>query len=66
MTTLAEELPKEQTRCRELLLEYRRIGSAGVFGAAAIERSLREADEAVMSGDPVAMLRSYERLKGHE
>lgn len=39
---------------------------AGMFGAAFIEADLREADQAVMSGDVVRMLRAYEKLKGIE
>ncbi len=65
MTTLGDELPREQARCRELLVAYKEIGPAGAFGAAMIEQSLREADAATVSGDLVAMLRAYEKLKNH-
>jgi hypothetical protein len=61
--TLGEALPQEQARCRELLTQYKQIGPAGVFGAAMIEAALKRADQAVMSGDPVAMLRTYDELK---
>lgn len=64
MASLAEELPKEQARCRDLLARYREIGPAGAFGAAMIESALRDADAAVMAGDLVPMIRAYERLKG--
>lgn len=63
MSSLAEELPKEQARVREVLSHYREIGPAGALGAMLIEQSLREADEAVMSGDVVRMIRAYEDLK---
>ena len=66
MTTLGDQLPREQARCRELLVAYKEIGPAGAFGAAMIEQSLREADTATISGDIVAMLRAYEKLKNHE
>jgi len=66
MTTLGDELPREQARCRELLVAYKEIGPAGAFGAAMIEQSLREADQASISGDIVAMLRAYEKLKNHQ
>ena len=33
MTTLGEELPKEQARVREILGHYKEIGPAGMFGA---------------------------------
>lgn len=61
--SLAEALPKEMARVREVLGQYRAIGPAGMFGAAFIEQDLRAADQAVMSGDVVAMLRAYEQLK---
>lgn len=63
MSTLGEQFPKEQARCREVLEMYREIGPAGTFGAAMIEATLREADEAAMSGDLVRMIRAYEAMK---
>lgn len=62
-TTLADALPQEQERCRELLAVYKTIGPAGTFGAIMIEAALARADQAVMSGDLVEMLRSYKELK---
>jgi len=64
METLGDALPKEQARVRELLTQYKSIGPAGTFGAMMLEQDLRAADQAVMSGDVVAMLRAFERLKG--
>lgn len=64
MASLAESLPAEQARVREVLGYYREIGPAGAIGAAMIEQSLRRADQAVMSGDVIAMLAAYEDLKG--
>lgn len=61
--SLAEALPKEMARVREVLGQYRAIGPAGTLGAAFIEQDLRAADQAVMSGDVIAMLRAYEQLK---
>ncbi len=63
MSSLGEELPKQQARCRELLGVYKEIGPAGRFGALMIEQALWRADQAVMRGDAVAMLQSYEELK---
>ena len=63
MSSLGDEFPKEQSRVRELLGFYKTI-PAGAFGAAMLEQALRRADEAAISGDPVAILRSYEELKG--
>lgn len=65
--SLAEALPLEQARCRQLLADYRELpGGVGHFGATMIEASLKRADAAVMSGDVVAMLRSYQELQDHE
>jgi hypothetical protein len=63
MTSLAEALPKEQARVREVLGHYKEIGAPGAFGAAMIENSLRMTDEAVASGDVGAMIAAYEDLK---
>ena len=63
LNSLGEALPKEQARVREVLGYYREVGPAGAFGALMIEASLAKADQAVMSGDVVAMLRAYEDLK---
>ena len=61
--TLADALPKEMARVREVLGHYKEIGPAGMFGAAFIEQDLRAADIAVMSGDVVAMMRAFETLR---
>lgn len=63
MSSLGIEFPKEQARVRELLGAYKLIPT-GAFGAAMIEQVLKRADEAAISGDVVAILRSYEELKG--
>lgn len=63
MKSLGTELPKEQIRCRRLLVDYRSIGPAGEFGAMMIEAALRKADQAIISGDIVRMMRSYQELR---
>ena len=63
MTSLGEEYPKEQARCRELLTQYQEIGPPGRFGALMIEDMLCRADEAAISGDVIAMIRLYEEMK---
>lgn len=63
METLADALPKEMARVREVLGHYKEIGPAGMLGAAFIEQDLRAADVAVMNGDVVAMLRAFNTLK---
>ncbi len=62
--SLAEALPKEMARVREILGHYKELGPAGTLGALFIEQDLREADNAVMSGDVVRMIRSYKKLQG--
>lgn len=64
--SLAEALPKEIARVREVLGHYKEIGPAGMFGAAFIEQDLREADQAVISGDLVRMIKAYKKLQGIE
>ena len=61
--TLADAMPKEIARVREVLGYYKQIGPAGMFGAAFIEQDLRVADAAMISGDVVEMLRAFEMLK---
>jgi len=63
MTTLGDDLPKQQARAREILGYYKEIGSAGAFGAMMIEQALKKADEAIISGDVSAMLEAYNDLK---
>lgn len=63
-TSVGEDFPREQARVRELLGVYKQIGPAGMFGAAMIEQALQRADQAAISGDVVAVLRSYQELKG--
>lgn len=64
MTTVGDEFPKQQARVRELLVQYKAIGPNGAFGAAMIEGVLHRADQAAISGDVVAIVKSYEELKG--
>lgn len=62
--SLAETLPREQARVRELILIYREIGPAANFAIMMMERSLQAADQAAISGDVIAMLRALEDLRG--
>lgn len=62
-TSVGEDFPKQQARVREILGMYRDIGPNGMFGAAMIEQTLREADEAQASGDIIRILQSYGALK---
>ncbi len=63
--SLAESLPIEQARVREIIIMYRdpSLRGSGELAARMMELSLRNADAAVMSGDVVAMLAAYEDLR---
>ncbi len=63
MESLAEALPEEQKRVREILGHCKEVGPAGLFGVAMIEKSLEMADKAVMSGDVTQMIVAYNDLK---
>ena len=64
-TTLGDEYPRQQERCRELLQQYRDIGPNGAFGCAVIEATLKEADEAAISGDLPRMIRAFTDMQAH-
>ena len=61
--TLADAFPREQERVRELVKIYDEIPT-GAFGASMLRLVLTRAEQAAMSGDITAVLRSYEELKG--
>ena len=63
MENLAEALPAQQKRVRELLPLYDAIPT-GIFAATLMRRALSEAERAAASGDVVAMIRSYKELEG--
>jgi len=61
--SLGDELPVELSRCRELLSAYKEIGLPGAWAAQNLEVLLSETDKAMVSGDTVAMIRCYQKLK---
>ena len=63
MLSLDEAYPQEQSRCRELLRQYREIGASGWWGRAVIEEVLSRADKAAIAGDIAMMLRAYQEMK---
>lgn len=65
MSSLAEDLPKEIQRNRELLDMYKEI-PMGFIGASLIDIDIKQAIKALADGDVIAMLQSYEKLKGNE
>lgn len=64
MTSLAEALPAEQRRVRELIPLYQSIGQAGIPATLLMKDALSRAEVASASGDVIAMIRCYEELKG--
>jgi hypothetical protein len=62
MNTLGEQFPLEKERVRELLETYEELGTVGAFGAHMIRQVLKRSEQ--VGDDVVAMLRSYEELKG--
>jgi hypothetical protein len=62
-TSVGEDFPRQQQRARELLKAYQDIGPEGYFGVQVIQSALEKADQALASGDVVAILRSYEQLR---
>lgn len=64
MTTLAEELPKQQARCREMLEHALELPpQSGAFLVMMLRRSLADAERAAASGDLVEMLRACKDLQ---
>ena len=64
METVGDKFPREQERVRELLIEYESLGPRGAFGAMMIRGVLARADQAAINNDIVAILRSYDELRG--
>lgn len=62
--TLGEALPEECARVRKIKAAYDSVPGCEI-AAMMMEGSLRLADQAMVSGDIVAMLRCYEDLKGY-
>lgn len=62
--SLAEALPREQQRVRDLLRLYESIPS-GAFAAAMMKESLARAERAAAAGDLQEMLVAYQDLQGY-
>lgn len=65
-TTLADELPRQQERCRGILEAAREIGPAGLFLVAMLRQSLAAAEKAAASGDVAAMVAACRDLQGYK
>jgi hypothetical protein len=67
MTTLGEDLPKQMTRVRDVLIpQYMSIGPAGGFAIGMMRRSLDRAQQALAEGDLPAMIAAYQELKSYQ
>lgn len=64
--TLGDALPREISRCQDLLVVYEKIGPAGQFAALMLRESLDAAAKAMVAGDLPAMIVAYGRLRDHE
>lgn len=62
---LAEALAKEIQRNRDLLELYKEIPT-GVFGAIMIDLDIKNAVDALASGDVIEMAQAYEAMKNNE
>lgn len=65
MTTLAEALPAQQARCREILEHAVAIGPSGAFLAEMLRQSLARAERAAADGDLPAMIRALNDLQAY-
>ena len=65
MGNLMEGLIEELKRNRELLKLYQEIPTGG-FGAMFIKKDIDDAEKAMVSGDTVAMVKAYARLKDNK
>lgn len=66
--SLGEALPKEQARIRKLIKMYRdpELCGAGEFAATMMELALQKADQAIISGDIIAMIQAYKDLQEYK
>lgn len=63
MTSLADALPKEIARVREVLKYYEEVGPAAAFAVHMIKRDLLAAETSIGENDTVGMLKAYASLK---
>lgn len=64
MSSVGEELPKEITRVRDVLIPaYLECGVGGMPAVMLMRADLDEASKAMIEGDVVSMVRVYQKLK---
>ena len=66
MKTLAEALPEQQARCREIQQHAREIGPPGAFLVAMLETSLQRAEKAAASGNLAEMVAACADLQAYK
>lgn len=66
INTLADELPRQQARCREILANAQEIGPAGLFLVQMLRASLERAERASAAADTVQMLAALRDLQGYK
>lgn len=67
MTTLADELPKQMARIRDVVMPaYADIGPAGTFALTCMRNDLDLAAKAMISGDLVAMITACKALQEYK
>jgi len=64
--TLGEALPREMARVRDEVMPVYQTIPTGAFALAMMRLDLDAAAKAMAEGDVLAMLKSYEALKGYE
>jgi len=64
---LIEGLQKEMNRVREMITEYRSLPkNAGMLSSILMEAIIKDAENAIASGDTIQMIKSLEELKKYE
>lgn len=63
MSNLITGLHDEICRNKEVLKEYEDVGRPGQFGAVMIRQSIKDAEDALASGDITEMIRTLKNLQ---
>lgn len=61
--SLIAGIQEEMNRNRELLQQHQQIGQSGLFASTMLKDKIKEAEEAIASGDVVRMLTAYKTLQ---
>ena len=62
---IIKAIHQECDRARELLVGYREIGPAGVFGSMTIQATIEEGEAAIEGGDVTRMVCALSALQGN-